>query len=221
MHYAISALIGYLMGMLNPAYILASLHGFDIRERGSGNAGASNALLLFGKLRGAMCAVFDIAKSAGAVCLTRTLFPGETTIFAVTASACILGHIFPFYMQFRGGKGLACLAGTILAFDLRVFGIMLACEVVIALISGYICFVPMTASVAFPAVYGFMTQDAAGVLLLCAVAAVVLLRHAENIRRIRAGQELRLSYLWDKERETARMKANYPEDEWDHPERDE
>lgn len=219
MHYAISALIGYLLGMLNPAYILASLHGFDIRKRGSGNAGASNALLLFGKLRGALCAVFDIAKSAGAVFLTQALFPGQPAVFAVTASACILGHIFPFYMQFRGGKGLACLGGVILAYDLRVFGIMLACEIVIALVSGYICFVPMTASVAFPVVYGFMTRDTVGVLLLCAVAAVILMRHVENIRRIRVGQELRLSYLWDKEGETARMKANYPEDKWDHPER--
>ncbi len=218
MRYAACLLIGYLIGMLNPAYIIARIHGFDIRERGSKNAGASNALLLFGKLRGAFCAAFDIAKAALAVWLTRSLFPGDSLVFAVTATACILGHIFPFYMKFRGGKGLACLAGTILAYDLRVFGIMLACELVVALATNYICFVPMSASVVFPFVYGCMTRDVRGVLLLLTVAIVVLLRHGENIRRIRAGQELRLSYLWNKEKETARMRANYPEDEWDHPE---
>lgn len=218
MRYLCCVLIGYLMGMLNPSYILARIHGFDIRKRGSGNAGASNALLLFGKLRGMLCAVFDIAKAAGAVCLTRLVFPGDALVFAVTATACILGHIFPVYMGFRGGKGLACLAGTILAFDLRVFGVMLACELVVALATNYICFVPMTAAVAFPFVYGIMTGDARGVLLLSTVAVVVLLRHGENIRRIRMGRELRLSYLWNKKKETARMQENYPEDEWDHPE---
>ena len=211
-------LIGYLIGMLNPSYMLARLHGFDIRERGSGNAGASNALLLFGKLRGGLCAAFDIVKAAGSVFLTRVLFPQDPLVFAVTASACILGHIFPFYMHFRGGKGLACLAGTILAFDLRVFGIMLACALLIALVTNYICFVPMSASVAFPIVYGCMTGNLPGVLLLILVAVVVLWRHGENIRRIRLGRELRLSYMWNKEKETARMQANYPEEEWDHPE---
>lgn len=218
MKYVCCLLIGYLIGMLNPSYMLARLHGFDIRERGSGNAGASNALLLFGKLRGVLCAAFDIVKAAGSVFLTRVLFPQDPLVFAVTASACILGHIFPFYMHFRGGKGLACLAGTILAFDLRVFGIMLACALVIALVTNYICFVPMSASVAFPIVYGCMTGNLPGVLLLILVAVVVLWRHGENIRRIRLGRELRLSYMWNKEKETARMQANYPEEEWDHPE---
>lgn len=218
MPYLWCILVGYLIGMLNPAFLLAKLHGFDIRERGSHNAGASNALLLFGKLRGAGCAVFDITKAFLSVRLTQWLFPGDETVFAVTATACILGHVFPFYMRFRGGKGLACLAGSVLAFDLRVFGIMLACAVLIALVTNYICFVPMAASVALPFVYGAMTRRLWGALLLGVVAVVVILRHRENLRRIRAGRELRLCYLWNREKETARMRANYPEDEWDHPE---
>ena len=88
----------------------------------------------------------------------------------------------------------------------------------IALVTNYICFVPMSASVAFPIVYGCMTGNLPGVLLLILVAVVVLWRHGENIRRIRLGRELRLSYMWNKEKETARMQANYPEEEWDHPE---
>lgn len=218
MQYVICALVGYLLGMLNPAYILAKLHGINIHERGSGNPGASNALLLFGKLRGAICALFDIAKSAIAVCLMRAVYPEDPLVFAVTAVACIMGHIFPFYMKFRGGKGLACLTGMVLAYDLRVFAVMLACEMVIALATRYICFIPMSAAVAFPVVYGVLERNVTGVILLSAVAVVVLLRHTENIRRISRGQELRLSYLWNKEGETARMQANYPEDEWDHPE---
>lgn len=218
MRYAVCALVGYLLGMLNPSYLLAKIHGINIHERGSGNPGASNALLLFGKLRGGLCALFDIAKSAMAVLIMRAVFPEDSLVFAVTATACILGHIFPFYLKFRGGKGLACLTGTVLAYDLRVFAIMLACEAVIALATQYICFIPMSAAVVFPVVYGVLNRNLWGVVLLSVVAVVVVIRHAENIRRISRGQEIRLSYLWNKEGETARMQANYPEDEWDHPE---
>ena len=218
MRYVICLLVGYLAGALNPSYILARLYGFDIRTRGSHNAGASNAFLLFGKMRGFLCAIFDIAKAYLVASIPRWMFPEDSLAFAVASTACILGHIFPFYMKFRGGKGLACLAGVILAFDLRVFGIMLACEAVIALVTSYICFVPMTAAAAFPLVYGLITRDLWGALLLLVMAAVVLWRHGENIRRIRRGRELRLSYMWNKEKEMARMRENYPEEEWDHPE---
>lgn len=218
MQYAACAVIGYLIGMLNPAYLLAKCHGFDIRKRGSGNPGASNAIILFGKLRGVACAVFDILKAAGVIWLTRALFPGDPLVFAISAAACILGHVFPFYMGFRGGKGLACLGGVILAFDLRVFGIMLACELVIALATNYICFVPMSAALVFPPVFHAMTGNTPGFLVLLGVAVIILWRHTENIRRIREGRELRLSYLWNREAESARMRKNCPESEWDHPE---
>lgn len=211
MAYFLSAVMGYLMGTVNPAFILAKLHGFDIREKGSRNAGASNALLLFGKARGALCAVFDIAKAAFIIWLTARIFDPVNT-FAVTATACVLGHIFPFYMRFKGGKGLACIAGTVLAYDIRVFAVMLAAELVIVLTTKYICFVPITASIAFPVVYGIMDGDIRGALLLAVVAVVVFCKHLVNLKRIRVGREARISYLWSREKETARLKENYGED---------
>lgn len=211
MSYLLSAVMGYLVGTVNPAFILAKLHGFDIREKGSRNAGASNAFLLFGKARGAFCAVFDIAKAAFIIWLTGHIFAPINT-FAVTATACILGHIFPFYMRFKGGKGLACIAGTVLAYDLKVFAVMLAAELVIALATNYICFVPITASVSFPVVYGVMDRDIWGALLLAVVAAVVFCKHLINLKRIRVGREARISYLWSRDKETARLKENYGDD---------
>ena len=211
MSYLLSAVMGYLVGTINPAFILAKLHGFDIREKGSRNAGASNALLLFGKARGILCAVFDIAKAAFIIWLTGHIFDPINT-FAVTAAACILGHIFPFYMRFKGGKGLACIAGMVLAYDLKVFAVMLAAELIIALATGYICFVPITASIAFPVVYGVMDRDILGALLLAAVAVVVFCKHLVNLKRISKGREARLSYLWSRDQETARLKRNYGKD---------
>lgn len=211
MAYLISVLIGYGLGCISPSYIVARLNGFDIRERGSRNAGASNIVLTLGKARGFLCAAFDIAKAALAVLITGWIFT-ETDTFAVTAAAAILGHIFPFYMGFRGGKGLACLGGVILAYDLKVFAVMLAAELVIALATNYICFIPITASVSFPVVYGVMDRDIWGALLLALVGVVVFCKHLVNLRRIRVGREARLSYLWSRDKETARLKENYDDD---------
>lgn len=185
MEYVLCILIGYLIGAINPSYIIAKIRGFDIREKGSKNAGASNALILFGKVLGVSCALFDIAKATFAIWLCGKLFPELTYSFAVTGVACILGHVFPFYMNFKGGKGLACLGGMILAFDWRVFLIMLAAEIVVAIVTDYICFVPLTASAVFPIVYGIMCRDVGGALIIALIFPLMLYKHKENLKRIK------------------------------------
>jgi len=214
MKYLYCILIGYFVGAINPSYIIAKLRGFDIREKGSKNAGASNALIMFGKVIGVFCALFDIAKAAVAVWICGKLFPGIAYSYAVTGVSCVLGHMFPFYMKFRGGKGLACLGGMIFAFDWRVFLIMLAGAIAVALITKYICFVPVTASAVFPVVYGIMRTDLFGALILCVVFPVMLYKHRENFVRIKNGTELRLSFLWNKEKELKRM--NISKEEYDN-----
>lgn len=208
MNYLLCILIGYLIGTINPSYIIAKLRGFDIREKGSKNAGASNALILFGKVLGIGCALFDIAKATFAIWLCGKLFPELAYSFSVTGVACILGHIFPFYMKFRGGKGLACLGGMILAFDWRVFLIMLASEIVVAVLTDYICFVPLTASAIFPIVYGIMCQDVWGALIITLILPLMLYKHKENLKRIKQKTEMPFSFLWNKEK--ALEKTNIP-----------
>jgi len=210
MKYLLCILIGYLIGAINPSYIIARIRGFDIREKGSKNAGASNALIVFGKLLGVACAVFDIAKATFAIWLCGKLFPTLAFGFAVTGVACILGHVFPFYMKFRGGKGLACLGGMILAFDWRVFLIMLACEILVAVVTDYICFVPLTASLAFPILYGIMREDVWGALIIALIFPLMLFKHKENLKRIRQKTEMPFSFLWN--REKALEKTNIPKE---------
>ena len=200
MKYILCILIGYLIGTVNPSYIIAKARGFDIREKGSKNAGASNALILFGKVLGIGCALFDIAKATFAIWLCGKLFPELTYSFAVTGVACILGHSFPFYMKFRGGKGLACLGGMILAFDWRVFLIMLAAEIIVAIVTDYICFVPLTASAVFPIVYGILCQDAWGALIISLILLLMIYKHKENLKRIKQKTEMPFSFLWKKEK---------------------
>ncbi len=210
MNYLLCGLFSYLIGTISPSYFIAKFRGVDIREKGSKNAGASNVLMLFGKLMGFLCAILDIAKAVFAIWLCKRLFPNLIYGFPTAGVFCILGHIFPFYMSFRGGKGLACLGGMILSFDWRVFLIMLSCELAVALITNYICFVPITASLIFPIVYGVMRQDVIGGIILCIPAVIICCKHKENIARIKNGTEMRISFLWNKDKELERL--NIPHD---------
>ncbi len=204
-------LIGYLIGTVNPSYWIARHRGVDIRKKGSGNAGASNALIIFGKAIGVLCALLDIGKAVFAIWLAEFLFPTFSLAFVLTGAACILGHIFPFYMGFHGGKGLACLGGMILKFDRRVFLVMLVVEIFVALLTKYICFVPITASVLFVAIYGLARRDLIGAMILLAVSCLILWKHRENLRRIREGREVRISMLWNRAEEEERLRGKYEE----------
>lgn len=202
---------GYVIGTINPAFFFGKIRGIDIKKEGSGNAGASNALILFGKLRGIFCALIDIAKAFVVVFVMQKIFPDLKLVFSITSVACILGHIFPFYMRFKGGKGLACLGGVILCFDWRFFLIALAVELVLVLIIDYICFVPMSASIFFPIGYALLRQDVWGMLILFIATLVIWLKHLENISRIRKGTEVHLSFLWNKDKEIQRVSKNFNE----------
>ena len=203
-----SILIGYLIGCINPSYIVARIKGFDIRRRGSGNAGASNAVITMGKTIGILSAIFDIAKAFFAVWLATRLFADFLFAGEIAGTMCIFGHTLPFYMRFRGGKGLACLAGVILYYDWVVFLIMLGAEVVVVLVTDYLCFVPITASIAFPVVYfirGGEETRLIGALIYFAATALILIKHIENLHRIRTGREMHFSYLWRKDKEMERI----------------
>lgn len=201
-------LIGYLIGAFSPSYIIGMLSGFDIRKRGSGNAGASNVIILKGKKMGAFCAILDIAKACLAIWITGKLFPNFSYAFPVTGASCILGHIFPFYMKFKGGKGLACLGGVILMTDVRLFLLMLSIELVVVLIVNYLCVVPMSASVAYAVIYGVLDKSWISFGIFMIVAVVMLFKHMDNLKRIKEGTEVHFSYLWNKEKEIARIKEN-------------
>lgn len=201
-------LIGYFIGALSPSYFIGLMNGYDIRKRGSGNAGASNVIILKGKAMGAFCAILDITKACLAVWLTGKMFPQFDLAFPLTGTACILGHIFPFYLKFRGGKGLACLGGVILMTDVRLFLVMISIELVVVLIVNYLCVVPMSASVAYAFIYGFLNKDTLGMCIFMIAAVVMLFKHRDNIQRIKNGTEVHFSYLWNKDKEIARIKEN-------------
>ena len=114
-------LIGYVFGCFQTSYIYGRMHGIDIRQHGSGNAGTTNSLRVLGKKAGAIVLLCDIMKTGLAITLVRILFKEQygDIIYLLSiyvAAGCILGHNFPFYLGFKGGKGIACTAGLILFF---------------------------------------------------------------------------------------------------------
>ncbi len=190
--YLLAAAIGYAFGCLNLAYFLARVRGFDIREKGSNNAGASNATITMGLTTGVAVGIHDIAKSCLAALLAGFILPDLPYAAVVAGVAAVLGHIFPFYMRFRGGKGLASFLGLTLALDWRFFLAMVLAILVITLVTDYIVLGTFTAIVAFPA-YLFLRQT--GVVLaaiVCVASVVILCKHLENIRRLMAGEEIGL-----------------------------
>ncbi len=121
MERVICLLIGYVFGLFQTAYIYGRLHGIDIRNYGSGNAGTTNTLRVFGTKAGLLVLVGDIMKCILAVVITAVIFdkshPDMVYLLKMyTAAGAIIGHNFPFYLNFKGGKGIAATAGLILSF---------------------------------------------------------------------------------------------------------
>lgn len=206
------AVLAYLIGTVSPSYVIGKAHGFDIRSRGSGNAGASNVIITLGKLPGAIIAFLDIFKAVLAVTICSRLFSGFIYARELSGVSCILGHIFPFYMNFRGGKGLACFGGVILANDLRVFFIMFAIALIMSFITDYICFVPIIGSLVYPILYGTISKNWGAAGIYCILPLVMCYKHLENLRRIKNGTEARFSFLWNKNDEIDRLKHNSGKD---------
>ena len=198
MQIVLCSLLGYLIGNINPAYILSKLKGFDIREKGTGNAGASNVTVVMGKKAGVFTALFDIFKAFSAVIIAVNLFPDIEYAKILAGVSCIMGHIFPFLMKFHGGKGLACLGGMILSFNPIVFLLLLLAELILALVVDYICVVAPSGAVIFTLIYAFMTGDPTGTSLLAVSSVIIILKHIENFRRIHNGEETHISFLWKK-----------------------
>ena len=209
MNTAVSVLLclltGYFIGSLSPAFFVGKFRGYDVRTSGSLNAGASNTVIMAGKLAGVAVALLDIFKAAAAWKLCEHLFPSLPTAGILGGVSAILGHMYSVFLRFRGGKGLACLGGVILAWDPRSFLLLLGVAILIGLLSNYVCVVTVSMSVIWPAYFGLMTGFWLGAALLAVPAAPIFCKHLVNFRRIRTGEELRLSYLWKKDAELKRI----------------
>ena len=192
MQYVIAILMGYLLGSSNMAYWISRMKKVDIRGNGSGNLGASNATVLLGWGAGVLVAVHDIGKAFLSVLLAKLLFPDLENVGVAAGVACILGHIYPFYLKFKGGKGLASLIGVVAALDWRVALGVVVLLVVVTLATDFIALGTISVSVASPVGMWLTTHNWLVPLILCIATVVMIFKHRDNIKRIRNNTEIGL-----------------------------
>lgn len=154
--------------------------------------GATNTMLNLGFRYGVIVMLFDIIKAFLAVKIAQKLFPAKVLVGTLAGCGAILGHIFPFYLEFKGGKGLAALGGFVLAVDPRAFVVLLAIGVVVSFLIDYSCGVPLSASSLFPFFLAYHAQSLLVFLITGMTGMVLLCKHRENVRNIKNGTEIKL-----------------------------
>lgn len=184
--------VGYLLGSISFAVLLVRAKtGKDIRAEGSGNAGATNVMRAHGKTLGILVALFDIAKGAAAVILVRA-FTSDPRAAAAAGLAVILGHVFPIFYGFRGGKGVATAVGAFAVLTPWATLVSVAVFALTVALSRYVSLGSMIAVTVLPLFAGLFHAPLPTVAAAAAAAAVVVLKHLENVKRLARGQERKL-----------------------------
>jgi glycerol-3-phosphate acyltransferase PlsY len=200
--------LAYLMGSFSSAVWIGKwFYNTDVREHGSGNAGATNTIRVLGTKAGVIVMVLDIIKAWGAVILAH-LFAIDTwtepqlvDYKIVVGSLAVLGHVFPVFTGFKGGKGVASLVGVIIAlFSPYIFLLVLAWFLTVFILTRYVSLASITASVFFAvlAIFVFQEQNMYLIILSALIAVFVPLTHHKNIKRLLKGEESKLSFAKNK-----------------------
>ena len=187
-------MLGYAFGCFSTGYFVGKLHHIDIRQYGSGNAGTTNALRTLGKKAGAMTFAGDVLKCIIPILLVRYLFFAGVEYLPLlvlyTAVGVVLGHNYPFYLRFKGGKGIAAMAAAILMFDVRLAGIALLLFVVVVAVTRYVSVGSLLVSALFP-IWVAITYSG-NIHMLCVSALFTIsafYMHRANIKRLMNGTE--------------------------------
>lgn len=198
--------LGYVFGLFQTGYIYSNAHGMDIRNYGSGNAGSTNILRVMGVKSGLIVFLGDAFKMIFACLITRILFRSQQEMMYVyllyTGLGVILGHNYPFYMGFKGGKGIAATAGLLFSTDWRVMLICLAVFIIIVASTRYVSLGSMiVVTIFFIGMVFFGHRGDYGIaaarltefyVLSGAVCVMGIWRHHANIRRLLSGTENKL-----------------------------
>ncbi len=192
MAYLFALLLGYLLGCSNMAFYICKLKGVNIRAAGSSNLGAANSTIVLGWRYGILVGAHDIGKAILAVLLTKLLFPDAQYAGVAAGVACVLGHIFPLPLKFRGGKGFASFLGMTMALNWKFALIVIGLVVVITLVTDYLVAGTLASIVVVPVCMGIFSRDLTLSLLLLIAAAAIFCKHRENIPRMLNGTEIGL-----------------------------
>lgn len=189
MNYILTLIISYFLGTISGSYIIGNIFlNKDIRKYGSGNAGTTNAMRVLGKKAGVLTFLIDFLKGAIVTILIRKLFGYDFVPLGILAA--VIGHDFPFYMNFKGGKGVATTLGALALFN---FPLTLICYIVWLLATIISKMVSVGSILFFGSiiiVYSFMSDlSIYNIILINIISIIGIIRHKENIKRIMSGNE--------------------------------
>lgn len=191
--YFTSGVISYMLGSIPSGYLLVRIFtGQDVRASGSGNIGSTNvarkSLVL-----GIATLVFDVSKGLAAVLLTRALFSGPHQRLILTSAAffAVFGHLFPVWLRFHGGKGVATSLGAFVFLTPKSILCMVALFLVVAIVTRYISLASLCATLVFPVLVSALHEyvDWRQLILIVLISALVIWKHRQNIVRLISGTE--------------------------------
>lgn len=214
--------LAYLMGSIPTAVWVGQwFYGVDVREFGSGNAGATNTFRVLGKRAGIPVLFFDILKGFLAVMMAPyaiTALPGSTDMvnFQIVLGICaLLGHVFPVFVGFRGGKGIATLLGVILAMHTPAALASIGVFLFVFLLTRYVSLGSITAGLAFPLIITLAYEPRTTSLVVFGIfiSIMVLITHQRNIERLIRRSENRVNLRWAKTPKQDASTEEFDEDE--------
>ena len=192
----LSTLIAYLLGSAPFGYLIVRWQkGIDVRRTGSGSIGATNVMRSLGPVGFAATFVLDVGKGLGAVLLAAKIARNDPVWIAVAATVAILGHCFPIWLRFRGGKGVATGVGVFVALAPRELVLVLIVFAVVVAIWRYVSLGSIVATAAFPIFIYFLKQPPPPLPIVVGAtvgAAIIIAQHHSNLRRLLKGTENRL-----------------------------
>ena len=191
MPFAVAILIGYLIGCFNLALIISKIKNVDLRNTGTKNLGASNTFITFEKGLGVLVGACDIFKCTLVVLLARLLFPDIDYLPYIAGVACVIGHMFPFYLNFKGGKGFASFLGMSLGIHWKYFIVIGICIILITLITKYIVLATMATVISYPVFVAFDTNNWIIVTMVALLSGIIIIKHYKNLIRIAIVEEFK------------------------------
>ena len=186
-------IFAYLLGSVPTGYLMGAWKGIDVRTVGSGNIGATNVARLVGKRQGILTLVADAAK--GFIPVFAAIQLGFAPAAALVGSAVFLGHLYPIFLKFQGGKGVATALGVFAGLAPLATLVLIVIFAAVALTSRIVSLSSMVAALAAPVTLWFFSYPPAVVGLSALIASMIILRHRDNLRRLLAGTEPRFGSL--------------------------
>ena len=191
MNQVIALVVAYLLGSIPFALIAGKLHGVDLRTVGSGNLGATNVFRTLGRTAGITVMVLDIAKGAAAVLVAVALTDNPWPL--VAGALAILGHVFPVWTNFKGGKGVAVGAGALIGLVPAASGVLIVLWFVIVLTTRYVSIASIVCALAAAPLAWAFGAPWSYVAFIALAGLFVIWKHRENIVRLSRGEENRIS----------------------------